>query len=187
MQGEQTGIAMTTFDFKLTFKLPEPDQSADQFLDALFEQGCDDALVGTGLPGRVALDFARESTDAKTAVLQAVRQVFAAIPGAKLIEASPDLVGASDISACLGVSRQAIQKAVSSRPDFPCALHSGQSSIWHLAEVLDWYAKTRKRPVDAALLDLARINLQLNVLRQQELVNPELGKEFRQKSREALI
>ncbi len=52
--------------------------------------------VGVGQPGRIALEFTRESETAEAALVSAVADVKRAIPTAKLIEVSPDFVGLSD-------------------------------------------------------------------------------------------
>ena len=52
---------MTEYEFTLKFRLPTPDADPESYLPALAEAGCDDALVGIGQPGRIALDFTREA------------------------------------------------------------------------------------------------------------------------------
>ena len=56
-------------------------------------EGCDDALVGIGKPGRIALDFTREADSAEEAVISALSAVKRAIPDAEFVEATPDFVG----------------------------------------------------------------------------------------------
>jgi hypothetical protein len=45
---------MASYDFSLRFKLPDADADPEQFLEALAEAGCDDAMVGVGQRGRIA-------------------------------------------------------------------------------------------------------------------------------------
>ena len=98
---------MTEFDFILKFDLPDPETDPDKFVDALFEAGCDDATVGIGQHGRVALNFTREAATALEAVASAIADVRKAIPGARLVEATPDLVGLTDIADhCCPVKRE---------------------------------------------------------------------------------
>ena len=79
------------FEFKLTYKLPsEPD--IEQVIDKLGAAGCTDALVGLGVDGQVALEFVREASTAEDALQSALEDVKRALPGAKLVEARPDLV-----------------------------------------------------------------------------------------------
>lgn len=79
---------MTEYEFALNFRLPDADADPEQHLAALAEAGCDDTAVGIGQTGRIALDFSREASSAKAAIVSAVRAVKAAIPGAELVEAS---------------------------------------------------------------------------------------------------
>jgi hypothetical protein len=83
---------MMEYDFKLNFKVPAHGPSADELVERLGATGCDDALVGIGKPGRIALDFSREADSAQEAIVSALTDVKKAIPGAKLIEVSPDFV-----------------------------------------------------------------------------------------------
>jgi hypothetical protein len=84
---------MNEYEFNLKFRLPNPSMHPAQCVDALAEAGCDDALVGIGQPGRIALDFTREAPSAFEAIASAVRNVRQAISGAELIEVSPDFGG----------------------------------------------------------------------------------------------
>lgn len=77
---------MTSYDSILRFVLPDPRANPAHFLDALFEAGCDDAVIGIGLPGSVALDFSREATSADVAVRSATEAIITAIPDVKLTE-----------------------------------------------------------------------------------------------------
>jgi hypothetical protein len=48
------------YDFVLKFKLAEGSADANNLVERLGEAGCDDAVVGIGQPGRIALNFTRE-------------------------------------------------------------------------------------------------------------------------------
>ena len=87
---------MATFEFTLKFSLPEAESDPKAYIEQLAEAGCDDALVGVGLPGRIVLEFDRESASAFEAISSAIADVRQAIPEAKLVEATPDLVGLTD-------------------------------------------------------------------------------------------
>ena len=89
---------MNTYNFTLTFALPEKRGNPEIHLDTLYKTGCDDALIGTGEPGALALGFSRNAKSAKYAIRQAITDVLTAIPGAKLMELKPDLAGISDIA-----------------------------------------------------------------------------------------
>jgi gas vesicle protein len=99
------------FEFDLIFALPRRDMDQDSILDALFEAGCDDAVVGVGTPGLIGLAFTRSGERADKVISGAVEAVLSALPeGAKLREVKPDLVSQGDIAARLRVSRQSLQK-----------------------------------------------------------------------------
>ena len=55
---------MNSYDFTLTFALPEKRGNPEIHLDALYEAGCNDALIGTEAPGSIALSFSRSAKSA---------------------------------------------------------------------------------------------------------------------------
>jgi hypothetical protein len=81
---------MKTFEFTLHFKLPADRPDPKSWLDALFEAGCDDATVGVGRLGHIALDFSREALNSAKAIMSAIADVKRAIPGSDFISANPD-------------------------------------------------------------------------------------------------
>lgn len=83
---------MTEFNFLLKFDLLDPEPDPDKFVDALYEAGCDDAVIGIGQHGRVALSFTREAASGLEAIASAISDVKKAIPEAKLVEITPDWV-----------------------------------------------------------------------------------------------
>lgn len=106
-----TNVKTEEFEFDLVFSLPRKDLDQDAILDALFEAGCDDAVVGLGAPGMVGLAFTRRGENAEDVITSAVKAVLTALPeGTKLREVKPDLVSQGDVAARLQVSRQALQK-----------------------------------------------------------------------------
>lgn len=159
---------MKTFDFTLKFGIPDS-FSADDYLFALENAGCSDALVGTGQKGRVALHFLREANSAKEAVQSALNDVKKAIPEAELIEATPDLVGLSDIAQVLQFSRQYMRKLMLNNScSFPIPVHDGKTSLWHLSSVLSWVGLQDKYTFDESLLDVALVNRQVNIEKELE-------------------
>lgn len=155
---------MREYDFILKFRLPETDADSEQFVDALAEAGCDDAAVGIGQRGRIALNFTRKARSALDAVRSAVRDVKRAIPGVQLVEASPDFVGLSDVADLVGCTRQNMRKLmITNSATFPVAVHEGSQSIWHLHPVLDWFATTQKRPIDRALVEVSAVTMKVNI------------------------
>ncbi len=76
---------MKEFEITLRFSLRDSELPPGEYIDALYQAGCDDALVGLGERGRIALTFNRKADTADEAVLSAVRDVLTAIPDAKPI------------------------------------------------------------------------------------------------------
>jgi hypothetical protein len=56
------------------------DQDPDLLVERLAEAGCEDALIGTGHAGRLALEFTREAPSAGAAVRSALRDVRRGAP-----------------------------------------------------------------------------------------------------------
>lgn len=159
---------MRSYDFVLRFLLPDDSREPDTLLDCLFEAGCDDATIGVGKPGRIALDFTRQADTAEAAVSSAVAQVRQAVPGAVLLEASPDLVNLADLAELLGCSRQNLRKYATgdiraSQAAFPEPLLSGNPSLWRLAEVAAWLERHAPLRPPEGLAELARVTAQLNL------------------------
>lgn len=153
--------------FTLKYQLADGDSDLDALVERLGAAGCDDALVGVGQPGRLALEFSREAGSAEEAVRTALVDVKKAIPSARLIEASPDLVGLTDVAEVVGISRQAIRKLMlTHRATFPVPVHEGSASIWHLAEVLDWLMTRGGYQIDVGVLETAKVALEVNIAKE---------------------
>ncbi len=158
---------MGQYNFTLRFALGEHDADPRLYVARLLAEGCDDALVGLGRHGRIALDFIREASSADEAILSALADVQRAIPDAKLVEATPDLVGLTDIAKLLGFSRQYMRKlAVKKGAGFPLPIHEGKPAIWHLSTVLSWLSDSNTREFDESLLEIARVNRQCNLVKE---------------------
>lgn len=121
------------YTFTLKYQLADNDRTPDILVERLGEAGCDDALVGIGQPGRLALEFTREAESADAAVRSALADVRHAVPSARLIEVAPDLVGLTDVAEMVGVSRQNMRKLMLANPgSFPhrCTRAVRQSGTW---------------------------------------------------------
>lgn len=81
---------MAEYEFTLNFNLPDAQSNPEDYLESLATVGCDDALIGIGKRGKIALNFIRESSSAKEAVHSAIAQVVLAIPQAVFLEVNPD-------------------------------------------------------------------------------------------------
>jgi len=157
---------MSEYEFTLKFAIPSG-LDRETLEARLFEAGCDDTLLGTAQPGRMALRFARAAASAQQAVDSALRDVRVGVPQARLVEAEPDLVGVSDIAELFAFSRQNMRKLVQSHPEsFPLPLHEGRSALWHLADVLEWFEAHQARTVDPTLREVARASLAVNAARE---------------------
>ncbi len=158
---------MKVFEFTLKFSLPAGESNGELYIQKLAEAGCDDALIGIGQPGRIALQFSREANSANDAILSAIRDVKKAIPSTQLIEATPDLVGITDMAELLGFSRQNMRKLIlKDNLSFPNPVHEGNPSIWHLANVLKWFEQDKQREVDAILMETAHTAMQVNLIKE---------------------
>ena len=139
---------MNEYEFQLYYQLPESEPDPEVWLDALFEAGCDDALVGVGVAGHMALDFTRPAQNPLAALHSAIDDVQRAIPTGRLVSVGPDLLNLSELSTLLSerlskVSRQAMRKYATGearkiRTRFPPARVSGAIPLWHVDDVLKW-------------------------------------------------
>lgn len=151
------------YEFTLKYQLSENEET-DALLERLADGGCDDAVVGVGQPGRLALAFIRESPTAKEAIESALKDVCRVLPGARLIEATPDLVGLSDVAEIIGVSRQNMRKLMLAHShDFPVPVHDGSTALWHLADILVWLQARGSYSIGQGTLELARIAMAVNI------------------------
>jgi len=157
---------MNSYEFVLNFSLPQRDANPEEFLDKLFEAGCDDALVGIGKFGLIGLDFTRSAPSAEEALRSAIRDVQQAIPEANLVQVGPDLVGLTDVADIFECSRQNIRKyateTVARRPAFPLPVIIGEPSLWHLAEIVSWFNKNTAINAPPNVLEISKAAAQMN-------------------------
>ena len=157
---------MRDYEFTLKFSLPDASEDPSDYIEALYEAGCDDAVIGVGQPGRIALNFTRTAKSAFEAASSAMRDIRSAIPDAVLAEALPDFVGLTDVADIAGFSRQNMRKLMlGNMSTFPIAVHEGKPAVWHLASVLIWLQQ-QQRPVDAVLLEIANATMTLNIAKE---------------------
>ncbi|WP_271196522.1 helix-turn-helix transcriptional regulator [Pseudomonas turukhanskensis] len=154
--------------FTLKYQLPPHEQDMDALIGRLGEAGCDDALIGIGQPGRLALAFTREAACAEDAINSALADVRQALPTATLIEATPDLVGLTDAAELMGMSRQNMRKLMlANAATFPPPIHEGSASIWHLAEILAWMQTRGSYALKQNLMDISQMAMRVNVAKEQ--------------------
>lgn len=164
--------------FALRYQLPDELCDPAELMERLGAAGCEDALVGMGLPGRVALEFTREASTAQSALVTALADVRRAIPSATLIEAVPDFVGLSDIADAVGVSRQNMRKLMLAHAaSFPAPVHCGTTSIWHLADILAWLQARGTYELKAELHEIAVVAMQINLAKAVRQALPRVQQE----------
>ncbi len=159
--------------FTLRYQWTGPGGETEHLIERLGAGGCDDALIGLGHPGRIAMEFSREAVDAESALQSALEDVSAASNDLHLIEVAPDLVGLTDAAEWVGISRQGMRKLMLSHwQTFPRPVHEGSVSIWHLADILSWFEARGGYSIDSRTSEIAelarRINLENRIMRSSQ-------------------
>jgi len=168
------------YTFTLKYRLSESDCDHEALIGRLGAAGCDDALIGVGQPGRIALAFTREADSAQAALMSALKDVKSAVPSASLVEASPDFVGLTDVADAIGVTRQNMRKLMLTNSDtFPSPVHEGSTAIWHLAEVMDWLKAKGTYQLEQAVHEVAETTMQVNLTREAQRITPRAERELR--------
>ena len=156
-------------EYEFTLKFAIPGTNADELVDRIGAAGCTDALVGTGQPARIALNFTREANSAMTAIVSSLEYSRKAIPEARLLEITPDFVGLSDVAELVEVTRQNMRKLMLKHAaTFPSAVHEGSSAVWHLFPVLRWLKDHAHYSVPQPRLDVAHIAMQINLVKESK-------------------
>lgn len=159
---------MATYNFTLIFALHDRDADPTAYTDRLFEAGCDDAIIGVGSRGSLALEFSREASSGEEAVYSAVEAVRRAVPKSHLIEAKPDLVNLAELADLLGCSRQNMRKYAAGEmksvtEQFPLPSVTGSTNLWHLREVAHWLAANTTLQPSNELIDIAQVTCKINL------------------------
>ena len=164
---------MKNYEFSLSFKLRNVAQPFEELVESLGHYGCTDALVGIGHAGCIGLQFNREASSAEEALFSAIGDVLKAIPGAELVEAMPDRVGLSEVAQVAGVTRQNLRKLMMTHAfEFPAPLHSGSTSLWHLADLADWLVNHNNYQFESTMLEIASVTKQVNLLTSLKDIEP---------------
>ncbi|MDR3101305.1 MAG: AlpA family transcriptional regulator [Paraburkholderia sp.] len=162
--------------FTLKYQLAPEDCDQEDLVERLAQAGCDDATIGLGQPGRIALAFARDSESAWSAIYSALQNVKQAAPAAHLVEAAPDLVGLTDVADMTGMSRQNMRKLMLAHAvDFPQPVHEGSPSLWHLGDILAWLSGREGYSVDPALLETASTAKQVNLAKEARKIDTHIN------------
>ncbi len=159
------------YQFTLQFKLDPRDANHKDLVERLGEAGCTDALAGLGVAGHLGLQFDREAISSDEAIQSAIAQVKKALPGAVLIEVTPDLVGLTEVADMVGFSRQNMRKLMLTHSEsFPAPMHIGSAALWHLALILD-FLSVRQYPVPHPLVEVAQTAMRVNITKETTLVD----------------
>lgn len=165
--------------FTLKYRLIDREANTDDLIERLGEAGCDDALIGIGQRGRLALEFTREADSVRQALHSALTDVKKAVPTARLIEVTPDSVGLTDAAEIVGMSRQNLRKLMLANSDtFPDPVHEGSASLWHLSEILAWLDARGSYALERSVMDVASAALQVNLLKQTQRQLSEYDQEL---------
>jgi hypothetical protein len=133
--------------FEFSLILSGADNLTDELADAVYEAGCDDALLGMQC-GVLYLDFEREAPSLKDAILKAIRQVERAKAGLRVVRVEPDdLVSAAEIARRVGRSRENIRQLVNGLRGpggFPPPISAmrKKSPLWRWSEVAGWFTQS---------------------------------------------
>ncbi len=129
---------MNSYEFKLV--LANVDTIDQTLEDALFEAGCDDALL-VCKNGVVYLEFDREAESLEDAILSAIHNVELANFRVKRV-APEDYANAAEIARRTGFSREYIRKLINGEKGpggFPTAIASfGNTFLWQWEDVVTW-------------------------------------------------
>ena len=131
---------MSTFTFTLVVE--GPDLQSDEVIDALFQAGCDDSLVGRS-GGIQYIDFDREAASLEEAVLSAVTDIES-VDGLVVVRlADSGLVSMADIAVRTGRTRESVRLLVAGERGpggFPVPVTDPRSRyrLWRATEVELW-------------------------------------------------
>ena len=174
---------MTTYHFTLIVEGPDLDD--DAVTDALYEHGCDDALVGRS-HGVQYLDFDREAASLEDAVLSAVADVEQVRDIEVTRIADAGLVSMADIAARMGRTRESVRLLIEGERGpggFPPPATDPRSRyrLWRWPEVSRWFETQLGASLDETHESvLIAINAGLELRRHGGHVQPERRADLRQ-------
>ncbi len=131
--------------YEFTLLVGGPDLQADEALNSLAEIGCDDATVGSS-GGVQHMDFDREASSYLAAVLSAIKDVEAAVPGARVVRVLPDeYVSLAEIAERTQRTRESVRllsigERGPGRFPPPAAREAERNKLWRWTEVAAWFA-----------------------------------------------
>ena len=173
---------MNMSSYQFTLIVEGPDLQSDTVVDALFDAGCDDALVGR-TDGIQYLDFDRDGPNPETTILSAIADVER-LPGVEVIRiAGCGLVSMADIATRTRRSRESIRLLVTNERGpggFPAPVTDPRTRyrLWRWSEVRRWfetnYATSLVQPHDQGYEQVASaINASLELRHYGRFIRPE--------------
>ena len=173
---------MPTHQFTLIVE--GPDLQDDALIDALYESGCDDALVGRS-HGVQYLDFDRDAPSLEEAVLSAVTDVEQ-VAGVEVVRiAGAGLLSMADIAASTGRTRESVRLLVEGErgPGFfpaPVTDPRGRYRLWRASDVERWFEAHSGHSLGLDVDVLAAISAGLELRRYSRDWTPDRRSELRQ-------
>ena len=144
-----------TETYEFTLIVAGADVQTDEALNALAEVGCDDATVGSS-GGVQHLDFDCEASSYLAAVLSAIEDVEAAVPGVRTVRVLPDeYVTLAEIAQRTGRTRESArllsigERGPGGFPP-PAARGAERNKLWRWPEVAAWFASALGEPAHLA-------------------------------------
>lgn len=132
--------------YTFTLIVDGPDLQSESNSEALFEAGCDDALVGRA--GTLQyVDFDREAAALSDAVFTATEAIEGAVPGAIVIHLEPDdLVSMTEIAERTGRTRESVRLLITGERGPgrfpPAATHfKTRNRMWEWHAVARWFSE----------------------------------------------
>lgn len=135
--------------YSFTLFLSGADVMTDENLDALYESGCDDALLGERDGAQYAA-FDREATSFATALKSAISNLTSAIPGLQVVRIAPEeFVTLATIAERAGLSREYVRLLANEKRGpggfpAPVAYADHKTRLWHWADVAEWLQEHHK-------------------------------------------
>lgn len=153
---------MSEFEFQIFCR--DVDTGDERFLDRLYEAGCADATVYFK-DDYVCLDFTRESDNAETAVISAIKDFENAGIGGSVERVEPeDLASLSEIAKRVGVTRASLQKYARGESkigaDFPrpvANIAGERRELYSASEVITWMHVKHRIHVSTDFLELVQV------------------------------
>lgn len=152
--------------FQFTLILDGVDEKTQGLEDALFEAGCDDALINYKA-GAVYLDFDREGESLERTIISSIKDIESANIGARIVSVAPEhLVSLSDIAERVSMTRQAVSLLIqgargSGNFPKPVLKITNKSPLWRWSAVAEWFYQEGKI-LDHDVVDSANVVEDIN-------------------------